>query len=98
MRVLRWQLGVVDHQVLAVPAPGRVLSVAASRSIANYGLDLWTIADETTERVTYDVYVVGTGNPMPAALTGVRLVLESNFVGTVVTPGGLVWHVWAVGR
>ncbi len=49
------------------------------------------------------VYVVGTGNPMPSALNddlftqhdpGIPPVTWRRFLGTVVTPSTLVWHVF----
>jgi hypothetical protein len=87
-RILRWSIGITDLQYLEVPAPGRIMSVARSRDVPDHGIDLWTVGEDAAEKVTRTIYVIGTGNLMPE-------VAPIYFVGTVVTPSGLVWHVFA---
>jgi hypothetical protein len=89
-RILRWSIGLTDLQYLTVPAPGRILSVARSRTVPDHGIDLWTVGEDSAEKVTRTIYVVGTGNLMPDPGP-----MGMDFVGTVVTPSGLVWHVFA---
>jgi hypothetical protein len=89
-RILRWSIGITDLQYLEVPAPGRILSVAQSREVPDHGIDLWTVARTGAQDITRTIYVVGTGNPMPDPGP-----MGMDFIGTVVTPSGLIWHVFA---
>lgn len=92
MRVIRHQIGIVDKQTIELPAYGDLLFVAVSRTIPNHGIDLWSVDFERGRAHTVDVYVVGTGNPMDEDTQ--EAVMFGKFLGTVVTPSGLVWHVW----
>lgn len=105
MRVIRHQIAITDYQVLVVPEPNELLSVAVSRTIPNHGIDLWSLDLEKGDRPRQvGIYVIGTGNPMPDILqtkeeagTGVELFGMTQwrkFIGTVVTPSGMVWHVF----
>lgn len=106
MRIIRHDLDIADYQTVALPADGDLLSVAQSRTNPNGRIDLWSLDFEVGEPRTKAAYIVGTGNPMPEELAP-TLVLEylngiathvpkadQRFIGTVVTPCGLVWHVF----
>lgn len=97
MRIIRHELEITDYQEIRVPE-GEFLSVAVSRSAPNTAIDMWTLDKETNPRPrVVAVYVVGTGNPMPTELDTDGKFLTRwprTFLGTVVTPSGLVWHVF----
>jgi hypothetical protein len=98
VRVIRHQIAITDYQVIDIPAAGTLLSVERSRTIPDHGIDLWSLDYEYGDARTVAIYVVGTGNPMPLALAR-RLspptaLADKPFIGTVVTPSGLVWHVF----
>jgi hypothetical protein len=89
-RILRFPLDVVDHQRLTIPGLQCVLSVAASRTDPA-GVDLWATVDEQAPTIRLDhldVWIVGTGHPVPVEVD------MHMFVDTVVTPSQLVWHVF----
>lgn len=99
MRVLRHQIAITDYQVLKVPWPPELLSVAVSRVLPNRAIDLWSLdLEDGSRQGDVGIYVVGTGNPMPDALAFSGNPFASDrgrkFIGTVVTPSGLVWHVF----
>lgn len=94
LSVLRYPIHIADMQTVLMHPPVQILSLAQSRSAPDGLIDVWAIGDDATTRVPVNVYIVGTGHPLPGAVflpTAVR-------VGTVVTPSQLVWHVWAVLR
>lgn len=84
-RILRYPLDIVDHQRILAGFP--ILSVAVSREEPNALIDMWAYTLDGDSSVPYDVFIVGTGNPIPASAAGAK------FVGTVVTPNSRVWHV-----
>lgn len=90
MRVIRHQIAITDYQEVTLPASGKPLSVALSRvpDLQNHAIDLWSLDYQMLAAKTLSIYVVGTGNPIPE---GVGI---DSFIGTVVTPSGLVWHVF----
>lgn len=103
MRILRHQIGITDYQVIELPAKGQLLSVAMSRALPNMAIDLWSVDHEHGQPHEVAVYVIGTGNPMPNDLAreldppedSLRLVYPLQlFLGTVVTPNGLVRHIF----
>jgi hypothetical protein len=85
LRVLRYQLDITDYQQVVMREPAKVVSVAQSRSNPNGVIDLWAIGGDEYQSRQVDIFIVGTGHPMPGFI---------NFLGTVITPNGLVWHVW----
>ena len=97
MKVIRHELEIADYQEIPVPE-GEFLSVAVSRSAPNTAIDMWTLDKEVSPRPrVVAVYIVGTGNPMPTQLDTDDQVWARtwrHFIGTVVTPSGLVWHVF----
>lgn len=84
--IYRLNLPVTDYQEI----PNSVISVAACRSGRSDVIDLWY---ETGGRDTKQgLYILGTGHPTPWAFGWVRDCYR--FIDTVVTPSGLVWHVY----
>lgn len=106
MRIIRHQLSITDYQTVTLPAAGDLLSVAQSRTSPSGLIDLWSLDHEIGEPRTAAIYIIGTGHPMPDELAaqlvpayhgGADTVLPmftQKFLGTVVTPVGLVWHVF----
>jgi hypothetical protein len=90
MRVLRVQLEVTEYQSISLPIAAQRLHVAPCRSGAER-IDLWYLdrEDATERRVDTGIYVIGTGNQMPAALRDYRF-----HIGTAVMGSQLVWHVF----
>lgn len=62
--------------------PGVVLSSGVARDGSSDHIDLWYSTYATTR--PREVFIAGTGHPLPGG----------RFIGTVVTPAGLVWHVF----
>lgn len=99
MRIVRYPLDIVDYQQLQPLWPGRVLSVAPGRDhmdfTARQRIDMWCIDDATGRGdelpPVLGVWVIGTGNPMPAGLVDDD---SHAFHGTCVMDNGLVWHVF----
>lgn len=85
MTIYRDGIPVTDYQKIST---GTVLSVAASRTGRSDVIDLWY---ETTPLEMTGIYIIGTGNPVP---WNQFTRADFTFVGTVVTPSGLVWHVF----
>lgn len=89
-RILRFPLKITDYQSVFIPGPSRVLSAAVSRTDPNGEIDMWALATNGAVVNQVGLYIVGTGNPIPPQLSHYG---DSQFIGTVVTPSGLVWHV-----
>lgn len=80
----RLALPVQDVQFVEMSSASEILSVAPTRDGRSDVIDMWFTAypNESTRRRA--VRMAGTGHPLPFG----------RFVGTVVTPSGLVWHVF----
>lgn len=91
MRVIRHVLSITDYQVVDLPARGSLVSVAVSRTAPDDLIDLWSIDEQVEGGRQVGVYIVGTGNPAPVGISHPAI---RRFIGTVVTPCGLVWHVF----
>ncbi|MCV7255279.1 hypothetical protein H7J86_24250 [Mycobacterium hackensackense] len=89
----RVQVPVEDYQELAGLTTGPVISAAATRDGRSDVIDLWFESDAggRIPPVPRALYIFGTGHPTPwdhwtrYAWT---------FINTVVTPSGLVWHIY----
>jgi streptogramin lyase len=81
----RVTLPVTDEQIITIHNGGEVLSVAPSRDGRSDVIDLWFTTYPTEEPGRRPIYIAGTGHPRP----------RGKFIGTVVTPQGLVWHAFA---
>lgn len=86
MSIYRVQLPVTDYQV--APINGAIISAAADRGGNSDVIDVWF---ETHFVEAAAVYIFGTGHPTPWT-TATRS--QWRFIDTVVTPSGLVWHVY----
>lgn len=81
----RVTLPVTDEQSISMHGAGEVLSVAPTRDGRSDVIDLWFTTYPTEDPGSRPIYMAGTGHPRP----------RGKFIGTVVTPYGLVWHVFA---
>jgi hypothetical protein len=81
----RVALDIEDAQVVDMHPSGEILSVAPTRDGRSGQVDLWFTTYPNEPNGKRWVYMAGTGMPRP----------PGRFVGTVVTPVGLVWHVFA---
>lgn len=82
--IWKFFLEVTDVQIVFMPAGARVLPVVETAGIGR-PLQIWAEVDTDLEREERTYYVVGTGNPFPAA--------AARYVGTC-SHGSLVWHVY----
>lgn len=81
----------VDPGYHEIEVGGQVLSVAADRGGRSDVFDLWfENGDYEPHKVA--LHIVGTGHPLPWSSRWTRHAYR--FVGTVVTPSGLVWHAY----
>lgn len=82
--IRRVTLDVEDAQAIDMHQAGEILSVAPTRDGGSGQVDLWftTYLNEPSSKRW--VFMAGTGMPRP----------PGRFIGTVVTPSGLVWHVF----
>ncbi|MFV8169851.1 hypothetical protein [Mycolicibacterium peregrinum] len=83
----RLQIDITDYQEIA--GSRRVLSAAPARDGQSDVIDIWF---ETSDRdMPTGIYIFGTGHPTPWD----HWTRENwRFIDTVVTPSGLVWHVY----
>lgn len=92
--IYRVSVDVKDYQELMLTGPP--LSVAPDRGGASDCFDLWfehfEPDGEASESRPYPLYVFGTGHPVPWTK---YTRYAYTFLGTVVTPSGLIWHVYA---
>lgn len=94
--IYRLSVAVEDYQELNLTGPP--LSVAPDRGGSSDVFDLWfehmdgdRPAYEPDYHGKYAIWVFGTGHPVPWT-NYTRQAWK--FIGTVVTPSGLVWHVY----
>lgn len=91
----RISVEVADYQEIDLTGPA--ISVAADREFRSDRFDLWYEHYEDTGpalaglTLTRALYVIGTGHPVPWT-PWTRYAFT--FLGTVVTPSGLVWHIY----
>lgn len=90
--IFRYPIEVRGYQELSIPGPAKVLSVARSREAPNDYIDMWVYTEVGEPEWRVPVWIVGTGNLMPPELSPL-----TPFIGTVVCPNDLVWHVFAKG-
>lgn len=88
MSIFRKTIPVTDYQELSDVA-GRIISAKPTRDGRSDVIDIWF--ENSGGDVKVGVYIFGTGHPTP--WTGWTRYAWS-FVDTVVTPSGLVWHVY----
>lgn len=86
----RLHLDVKDYQEITVT--GRLMSVAPDRGGSSDVFDLWFEHNvPEAEATTHGLYIFGTGHRTPWSVFTRD---NFRFVGTVVTPSGLVWHIY----
>jgi hypothetical protein len=86
-RIHRYRLPITDRAVVSMPAGAALLSIGPPRD-HHAALDVWALVDPNAELRPRAFHVIGTGNPMPAAL--------GPYLGSVTThAGALVFHVFA---
>lgn len=77
-------LEVTDKQTIKLPASYKFLSVALQYD----QISIWYTVDDRAEMVERNIYIFGTGNPIPNEFDG-------KFIGTVLMAGGrLAWHIF----
>ena len=82
-------LGLTDEQRISVPADAKFLHVY-EQEVGK--VTIWYhFEDHNSSKVTKTILIVGTGNQFP------KLEPTDEYVGTVMSRMGLVWHVWARG-
>lgn len=91
MAIFRKNIAIDDY--VEIPNAGRILSVAASRDGSSGTIDVWFeqpwAIDDTTKPQAIWIFGTGHGTPWtPYTRHAWR------FIGTVVTPSGLVRHVF----
>lgn len=93
-KIFRYELNITDYQKVKLPSISTPLSVAASRTNPYEKIDFWAIVNDGDPRPDreHEVFIAGTGFPVPAGIN-----VTHKFVGTVISPNNLVWHVF-VGR
>ena len=83
--IYKYPLEITDRQVIEIPAGSEILSAQMQRG----QLCLWVLVHTYEAPRHRDVYIFGTGNPIPQGFDrGYCL-----FVGTV-QQGPLVWHIF----
>lgn len=89
-RVLRYPIEVDDYTELRLPHRiNKFCHVAPSRIDPNGLIDVWyETSDNAPGWVDIRLHVEGTGHPIDH---------NGTHIGTVVTPNGLVWHVFVEG-
>lgn len=105
MRIVRYELEIVDYQQLQPLWPGNILSVAMTPRKDADGrelpldvpptIDVWAFDNtdnqpEDTPAPVLGVWIIGTGDPIPQALFDA----DAIFRGTCVMINGRVWHVF----
>jgi hypothetical protein len=110
MRIVRYELEIVDYQQIQPLWPGKILAVKPGRllhpfypeqrTIEDQKIDMWCLDDIDNTPGTptiLGVWIVGTGNPMPEAVVNPahgKLGAGIEFEDTCVMANGLVWHVF----
>lgn len=78
------QLGV---NAVQMPQGAKILTAGAQANESGYQLVIWALVPETSALEVKSIVVVYTGQPFDCAET-------ANYIGSVVTPNGLVHHVF----
>lgn len=88
--IYRQDLKVTEVQTVTAPDLRRILNVSSERGRP----EVWFEVDTALPPRTLTLWIVGTGNPIPAEVTNGR---ESTYVGLFITSGGaFVWHLYSV--
>lgn len=77
-------LALTDMQIIKVPEGAIFLSTA----IQNNQICIWYAVDDRAKLVGANIYIFGTGNPIPATFDG-------KFIGTVLMHNDMfAWHIY----
>ena len=86
--IWRQELALVEKQEITAPGLRRIVAIDNERG----GIEAWFEVDTDAEDRTLEVYIVGTGHEVPAAVTGGW---ESTYLGHLID-GPWVWHLYSV--
>lgn len=86
MKIWKFPLQITDVQIVTLPVDSEILSVAMQGNV----LCLWAMCDPDSRSHRREIEIIGTGNPIEDA----HRQFERRFIGTVLCPSGLVWHVF----
>lgn len=111
MRIVRYELELVDYQQVQPLWPGMILAVKPGRLPSGYAypeaahpfqkIDMWCIDEsaapvaESSKVPVLGVWIIGTGNPIPDDLRLRIITGDHGYRDTCVMANGLVWHVFA---
>ena len=85
-KIYKYNLDIVDSQLVEMPYGAQILSVQQQQS----ELVMWAIVNTEQETVKREILIVGTGNPSNNHLW------IMDYIG-IVQLDGLVWHVFDKG-
>lgn len=86
-QIWKYQLEIVDNQIILMPENAEILSVANQRET----LCLWALVDPEALKKERHIRIIGTGNNIHHSF------YKEKFIGTVLMENGfLVWHVFEV--
>lgn len=84
--IWKYKLTITDEQTITMPPEAKVLSAHEQDG----ELCIWALVTPATAKSARTFLVIGTGNPCPP-------LTNCDFIGTVLMPNGLVWHVFEKG-
>jgi hypothetical protein len=84
--IYKYTLPVTDEAIVEMPAGAEILPFVHQSS--HYEINLWAIVEPNHQKENRRFEVYGTGNPF--------LNSRDNYIGTVVTSSGFVWHIFEV--
>lgn len=82
--IYKYPLQPVGRQLLPLPEQARILSVGLDPS---GNLALWAEVDSENKKLSREIIIAGTGNPLPTDLDKTR------FLGSV-KDGAFMWHLY----
>jgi hypothetical protein len=93
--VWKYPLEVDDLQDVMMPASAQVLHVGEQLLVGPRhratSLALWALVDTNAPVVPFRIRIAGTGHALPPTFPKP---IGDNYIGTVVTSSGLVWHAF----
>ncbi len=87
--IWKFQLGLVDHQAVNMPAGAQILTCQMQGATPC----IWALVNPIAPMKIRNLYVIGTGHPMPVRA------LDMVYLGTIQLHGGaLIFHLFEDGR
>lgn len=80
--IWKYELEITDHQQIKMPGPAVPMAVMKQGN----RVCLWAEVDPSLKDNIYEVFIVGTGRPVPQFS-------NAKYTGSVID-GPFVWHVW----